>query len=195
MGTAISPLPTRPTPTSLHGLGAPGGQGLVRKAPAWAHLSRAGQGSWKGRCCGHSPGRPLIPIGPRLPGSPLGPEGPGSPRAPTRSGGESSSAPQLQPCAWPAPGPARPASTYHLGGAEGPSHFLWFLVALGWRGRQGSVVSRVPTPAPPAAGPPRTPVLRGPWRPSPQAQGKTRKTEAHKGVKLGVSSREGAGSN
>lgn len=38
-------------------------------------------------------------------------------------------------------------------------------------------------------------MLRGPWRPSPQAQGKTRKTEAHKGVKLGVSSREGAGSN
>lgn len=68
-------------------------------------------GCWKGQRRVHSPGGPLIPIGPRLPGSPLGPAGPGSPRAPARSVGRkriSWTAP-----AWlsPAPAPPTPAPT------------------------------------------------------------------------------------
>lgn len=38
---------------------------------------------------------------------------------------------------------------------------------------------------------PSSPVLRGPWRPTPQACCRAGKTKDHNGVKLGVSSREG----
>ena len=114
----------------------------------------------------HSPGGPLIPIGPRLPGSPLGPAGPGSPRVPTRSGGRkriSRTAPALL---GPAPAPPTPAPTISRE-QRGPLVFSGSRQPWG-RGavRRGSVLPRVSAPAPPAAGPPWTPVLRGPWRPT-----------------------------
>lgn len=55
-------------------------------------------------------------------------------------------------------------STYHLEGAEGASGFLWFPSGLGLGVRWGLVLPRVSAPAPPAAGPPWTPALRGAWR-------------------------------
>lgn len=81
--------------------------------------------------------------------SPLGPMDQGSPWAPTRSGGEISSALALL-LPDPGPGPGPLASTYHLEGAVGPSCFLWLPVALelvGGRGKQGSVLFRVPAPS------------------------------------------------
>ena len=114
----------------------------------------------------HSPGGPLIPIGPRLPGSPLGPAGPGSPRAPTRSGGRkriSRTAPALL---GPAPAPPTPAPTISRE-QRGPLVFSGSRQPWGGGAvRRGSVLPRVSAPAPPAAGPPWTPVLRGPWGPT-----------------------------
>lgn len=116
--------------------------------------------------------------------SPLGPMDQGSPWAPTRSGGEISSALALL-LPDPGPGPGPLASTYHLEGAVGPSCFLWLPVALelvGGRGKQGSVLFRVPAPSSTSgagavsigvAGLPRTPVFRGPWR--------ARKTQGYRG--------------
>lgn len=101
----------------------------------------AGVGGWPGKlggqCRGHSPGGPLIPVGPRLPMSPLGPMGPGSPRAPTRSGGEISSA-LASCCPDPAPQPAPTISREQ----RGPRGFSGSGQPWSWGRGPGS--SRVP---------------------------------------------------
>lgn len=149
-------------------------QGRGRKAPVWVHLE-----GWPGKL-----GRAVLwaltwwashPCRALATSISLGANGPRRPPGTNSIWGRNviSSGLALTPTLALTPS----ARTYHLEGAGGPSYFLWIPVALELVVRQRCVSSRVLPQVPPGGRgqcllrllPPRTPVLRDPWRPFPEA--------------------------